>query len=77
MSVVSSFKIATSSPRLGKRECLCQQNGQVGFTQYGIDYINQKEHMLPEFWAGWQQEHKYSAPTPSLPAEVAEMNKEL
>lgn len=73
--LTSSFKIVPSSQCLGKPECLCQQNGQVGFTQYGIDYLNQKERMLPEFWEGWQRGHKHSAPTPSLPPELAEMTK--
>lgn len=35
-----TFKIAPSSQWLGKPEYLCQQNGQVTFTQYGADYLN-------------------------------------
>ena len=67
MPVASSFEIVPPSQWFGKSECLCQQNGQVVFTQCDIDYLNQKEHMLPGFWEGWQGEHKYSAPTPSFP----------
>lgn len=77
MPAASSFTIVPPSQELGRSECLCQQHGQVGFTQCDIDYLNQKKHMLPEFWEGWQGELKCSDPTPPFPPEVAEMNKEI
>lgn len=70
------MSVAPSLQWLGKPEHLCQQNGQVGFIQYDIDYLNQKEHMLPEFWGG-QRGHKLSAPTPSLPPKWAEMTQKF
>lgn len=67
MPATSSCQIVPPSQQLGKSECLCQQNGQVGFTQCDIDYLNQKEHMLLEFWEEWQGEHKCLVSTPPPP----------